>query len=114
MKKGNPDADFKEMSNILGAKWTNLSADEKKPYEERYQADKGSYQQIVGNEKREKEAMKLLEDEEKQRMAVELLEQYLQFKQVRVCTQTHPDDLKLVCWKKCLNSMKFSLIAGNG
>ncbi|XXG89896.1 hypothetical protein AAC387_Pa12g1789 [Persea americana] len=81
VKKENPDADFKEISSILGAKWKSVSADEKKPYEERYEAEKGSYLQIVGKEKREKEAMKLLEDEQKQRMAIELLEQYLQFKQ---------------------------------
>ncbi|KAH6760971.1 HMG mobility box protein [Perilla frutescens var. frutescens] len=81
VKKANPDADFKEMSNLLGAKWKTITPEEKKPYEERYQAEKEAYLKIVGNEKRENEAMKLLEDEHKQKTAIELLEQYLQFKQ---------------------------------
>ncbi|CBI34461.3 unnamed protein product, partial [Vitis vinifera] len=80
-KKANPDADFKEISNILGAKWKTISAEEKKPYEEKYQAEKEAYLQIVGKEKRENEAMRLLEEEQKQKTAMELLEQYLQFKQ---------------------------------
>lgn len=58
-----------------------MSQEEKKPYEERYQAEKEAYLKIVGNEKREHEAMKLLEEEQKQKTAMELLEQYLQFKQ---------------------------------
>ncbi|KAF8413297.1 hypothetical protein HHK36_001275 [Tetracentron sinense] len=82
VKKENPDAEFKEIANILGAKWKNTSAEEKKPYEEKYQAQKEAYVQIVGKEKRENEAMKLLEDEQKQKTAMELLEQYLQFKEV--------------------------------
>ncbi|PIN16780.1 HMG box-containing protein [Handroanthus impetiginosus] len=81
VKKANPEADFKEISNLLGAKWKTITAEEKKPYEERYQAEKEAYLKIVGNEKREHEAMKLLEDEQKQKTAMELLEQYLQFKQ---------------------------------
>ncbi|XP_051137508.1 high mobility group B protein 13-like [Andrographis paniculata] len=81
VKKANPEADFKEMSNLLGAKWKSVSAEEKKPYEERYQAEKEAYLKVVGNEKREQEAMKLLEEEQKQKTAMELLEQYLQFKQ---------------------------------
>ncbi|KAK9147307.1 hypothetical protein Scep_006064 [Stephania cephalantha] len=56
-------------------------AEEKKPYEEKYQADKEAYLQIMGKEKRENEAMKLFEEEQKQKTAMELLEQYLQFKQ---------------------------------
>ncbi|KAK9143941.1 hypothetical protein Syun_013341 [Stephania yunnanensis] len=56
VKKENPEADFKEISNILGAKWKTLK-------------------------KRENEAMKLFEEEQKQKTAMELLEQYLQFKQ---------------------------------
>ncbi|XP_038985067.1 high mobility group B protein 6-like [Phoenix dactylifera] len=81
VKKENPDADFKEISNTLGAKWKALSAEEKKPYEERYHQEKEGYLQIVGQEKRENEAMKLLEEEQMQKTAMELLEQYLQFKQ---------------------------------
>uniref|UniRef100_A0A5B7CGP3 Putative high mobility group B protein 6 n=1 Tax=Davidia involucrata TaxID=16924 RepID=A0A5B7CGP3_DAVIN len=81
VKKANPDADFKDISSILGAKWKTVSAEEKQPYEEKYQAQKEAYLKIVGNEKRENEAMKLLEEEQKQRTAMELLEQYLQFKQ---------------------------------
>ncbi|KDP25323.1 hypothetical protein JCGZ_20479 [Jatropha curcas] len=81
VKKQNPDAEFKEISNILGAKWKNVSAEEKKPYEEKYQIEKEAYLQVITKEKRETEAMKLLEEEQKQKTAMELLEQYLQFKQ---------------------------------
>ncbi|KAA8528259.1 hypothetical protein F0562_035490 [Nyssa sinensis] len=98
VKKANPDADFKEISNILGTKWKTVSAEEKKPYEEEYQAKKEAYLKIVGNEKRENEAMKLLEEEQKQRTAMELLEQYLQFKQeaekVNKKTKKERDPLK--------------------
>ncbi|KAM1025138.1 hypothetical protein ACFX2C_038342 [Malus domestica] len=81
IKKENPEADFKEVSNFLGAKWKNVSAEEKKPYEERYQAEKEAYLKVTTKEKREVEAMHLLEEENKQKTAMELLEQYLQFKQ---------------------------------
>ncbi|XP_027181233.1 high mobility group B protein 13-like isoform X1 [Coffea eugenioides] len=81
VKKANPEADFKEISTLLGAKWKTLSTEEKKPYEERYQEEKEAYLKIVGIEKREHEAMKLLEEEQKQKTAMELLEQYMQFKQ---------------------------------
>lgn len=81
VKKANPDAEFKDISNLLGAKWKKISPEEKKPYEERYQAEKEAYLKVVGNEKREHEAMRLLEEEQKQKTAMELLEQYLQFKQ---------------------------------
>ncbi|XP_010529634.1 PREDICTED: high mobility group B protein 6 [Tarenaya hassleriana] len=81
VKNQNPEADFKETSNILGAKWKTLGAEEKKPYEERYLTEKEAYLQIIAKEKREKEAMKLLEDDHKQKTAMELLDQYLQFVQ---------------------------------
>lgn len=81
IKKENPEAEFKEISNILGAKWKNVTAEEKKPYEEKYQAEKEAYLQVTTKEKRETEAMKLLEEEQKQKTAMELLDQYLQFKQ---------------------------------
>lgn len=81
-KKENPDADFKEISNVLGARWKASSAQEKKPYEDKYQQEKEAYLQVVKQEKRENEAMKLLEEEQLQKTAMELLEQYLQFKQV--------------------------------
>ncbi|XP_030951920.1 high mobility group B protein 6-like [Quercus lobata] len=81
IKKENPEAEFKDISNILGAKWKNVTAEEKKPYEEKYQAEKEAYLQVIAKEKRETEAMKLLEEEHKQKTAMELLEQYLQFKQ---------------------------------
>lgn len=81
IKKENPEADFKETSNILGAKWKSLSAEEKKPYEERYKVEKEAYLQVVAKEKREREAMKLLDDEQKQKTAMDLLDQYLQFVQ---------------------------------
>ncbi|CAD5327555.1 unnamed protein product [Arabidopsis thaliana] len=81
VKKQNPEADFKETSNILGAKWKGINAEEKKPYEEKYQADKEAYLQVITKEKREREAMKLLDDEQKQKTAMELLDQYLHFVQ---------------------------------
>ncbi|KAF3448679.1 hypothetical protein FNV43_RR09392 [Rhamnella rubrinervis] len=81
IKKENPDAEFKEISNILGAKWKNVSAEEKKPYEERYQTEKEAYLKVIAKEKRETEAMMLLEEEQKQKTAMVLLEQYMQFKQ---------------------------------
>ncbi|KAL5727091.1 hypothetical protein ACHQM5_000323 [Ranunculus cassubicifolius] len=81
VKKENPTAEFKDISNILGAKWKNVTDEEKKPYEEQYQSDKEAYLQVIGKEKRENEAMKLLEEEQKQKTAMELLEQYLQYKQ---------------------------------
>ncbi|KAE8722296.1 HMG box protein isoform 2 [Hibiscus syriacus] len=34
VKKGNPEADFKEVSNILGAKWKTITTEEKKPMKE--------------------------------------------------------------------------------
>ncbi|KAL2550971.1 High mobility group B protein 13 [Forsythia ovata] len=80
VKKAYPDADFKEMANLLGAKWKTVTAEEKKPYEERYKAEKEIYLKIVGNEKRDHEALKLLEEEQKHKTAMDLLEQYLQFK----------------------------------
>jgi HMG (high mobility group) box len=82
MKKENPEADFMEISNTLGAKWKSLSAEEKNPYEEKYLEDKEAYLQVVGKEKRETEATKLHEEEQMQKTAMELLEQYLKFKQV--------------------------------
>lgn len=81
IKKENPEAEFKETSNILGTKWKSVTAEEKKPYEEKYQAEKAAYLQIIAKEKRQAEAMKLFEEEHKQRTAMELLDQYLQFKQ---------------------------------
>ncbi|KAK4365467.1 hypothetical protein RND71_016825 [Anisodus tanguticus] len=81
VKKANPNAEFKEMGNLLGAKWKTVSAEEKKPYEEKYQAEKEAYLKIVRMEKREHEAMRLLDDEQKQKTAMELLEQYIQFQQ---------------------------------
>ncbi|XP_013606498.1 PREDICTED: LOW QUALITY PROTEIN: high mobility group B protein 13 [Brassica oleracea var. oleracea] len=71
VKKENPDSYFKETSNILGAKWKTLSAEEKKE----------AYLQVITKEKREREAMKFLEDEQKQKTALELLDQYLHFVQ---------------------------------
>ncbi|KAG2330404.1 hypothetical protein Bca52824_001584 [Brassica carinata] len=73
--KENLVSDFKETSNILVAKWKTLSAEDKKPYEVKYQAAKEAYLQVITKEKREREAMKLLEDEQKQKTAMELLDQ---------------------------------------
>jgi upstream-binding transcription factor len=69
------------VSNALGAKWKALGAEEKKPYEERYRQDKEAYLQVVGQEKREAEAMKLLEEEQMRWTAKELLDQYIRFRQ---------------------------------
>lgn len=81
IKKENPAAEFKEISNIVAAKWKNLSPEQKKPYEDRYQGEKEVYLRETAKEKRETEAMKLLEEEQKQKTAMELLQQYLQFRQ---------------------------------
>ncbi|KAM0876088.1 hypothetical protein ACQ4PT_036413 [Festuca glaucescens] len=81
IKKENSDADFKEVGNALGAKWKTLTAEEKQPYEERYRQEKEAYLQVVGQEKREAEAMKLLKEEQMRWTAKELLEQYLKFRQ---------------------------------
>nr|GMD05543.1 high mobility group B protein 6-like isoform X1 [Ipomoea batatas] len=81
VKKENPKAEFKEISNMLAAKWKTISADEKKPYEEKYQSEKEVYLKIVGNEKREQEALRLWDEEEKQKTALDLLDQYIQFQQ---------------------------------
>ncbi|CAL4970213.1 unnamed protein product [Urochloa decumbens] len=81
IKKENPEADFKEVTNTLGTKWKALGSEEKQPYEERYRQEKEAYLQVVGQEKREAEAMKLLEEQQMQWTAKELLEQYLKFRQ---------------------------------
>ncbi|KAF1872768.1 hypothetical protein Lal_00016605 [Lupinus albus] len=81
IKKENPEAEFKEISNMLGAKWKTVSAEEKRPYEEKYHVEREAYLQVMANEKRESEAMKLLEEEQKHKTAMELLEQYIQYKQ---------------------------------
>jgi upstream-binding transcription factor len=46
VKKENPEAEFKDISNMLGAKWKTVSAEEKKPYEEKYHAEKEAYLQV--------------------------------------------------------------------
>lgn len=81
MKKENTVFDFKAISNMLGAKWKTISEEEKKPYEEKYQAEREAYLQVMAKEKRETEAMKLLEEDHKQKTAMELLDQYVQFVQ---------------------------------
>lgn len=81
IKKENPEAEFKEVTNTLGAKWKALGAEEKQPYEERYRQEKEAYLEVVGQEKREAEAMKLLEEQQMQWTAKELLEQYVKFRQ---------------------------------
>ncbi|RZC28710.1 High mobility group B protein 13 [Glycine soja] len=81
IKKVNPEAGFKEISTMLGVKWKTVTAEEKKPYEGIYHAEKEAYLQVIAKEKHETESMRLLEDEQKQRTAMELLEQYMQFKQ---------------------------------
>jgi upstream-binding transcription factor len=46
VKKENPEAEFKDISNMLGAKSKTVSAEEKKPYEEKYHAEKEAYLQV--------------------------------------------------------------------
>ncbi|BBN02046.1 upstream-binding transcription factor [Marchantia polymorpha subsp. ruderalis] len=80
VKEENPDASFAEMSRLLSEKWKSVSDVEKEPYVERYKIEKDVYLKIIGNEKREVEAMKLFQEEQNKKNAMELLEQYLQFK----------------------------------
>ncbi|KAJ7515880.1 hypothetical protein O6H91_22G032800 [Diphasiastrum complanatum] len=78
IKADNPQASFKEMSVILGEKWKSLSDEEKKTYEDKYQIEKEVYLKLVGKEKRDAEAIKLVHEEQSKKCAMELLEQYLQ------------------------------------
>lgn len=80
MKKERPELGFKDISNVLGAKWKNLSAEERRPYDAKYQQEKETYLKITGVDKREKEALKLLEEDQLQKTAMELLDQYVQFR----------------------------------
>jgi hypothetical protein len=43
IQKENPDAGFGALSTLLGEKWKGVSAEEKKPYEEKAAALKGVY-----------------------------------------------------------------------
>ncbi|KAB5529523.1 hypothetical protein DKX38_019604 [Salix brachista] len=72
VKKENPSAEFKDISHILGAKWKTITAEEKKPYEEKYQVEKEAYLKLMTKEKRETEAIKFF-DEESQAEATLLL-----------------------------------------
>ncbi|KAF6144098.1 hypothetical protein GIB67_007559 [Kingdonia uniflora] len=51
VKRENLDAEFKDVTNIVGEKWRNLSVEENKPYEEKYQVEREAYLQIVVKEK---------------------------------------------------------------
>ncbi|XP_021890955.1 high mobility group B protein 6-like isoform X2 [Carica papaya] len=99
IKKERPNAEFKEISNIVGAKWKTLTAEERKPYEDKYKVEKGAYLQATAKEKRENEAMKLLEEEQRHKTAMELLDNYLQFieeaeKENKKKTKKEKDPLK--------------------
>lgn len=48
LKADNPKASVGEMSKIMGAEWKELSAEEKKPYEDKAAADKSRYAQEKG------------------------------------------------------------------
>lgn len=76
----NPNATFAEISTIMGDKWKNVSEEERKPYEDRYKVEKDIYLKLVGQEKRETEALKLFHEEQNKKQAQELLEQYLAYK----------------------------------
>uniref|UniRef100_A0A6N2KP11 HMG box domain-containing protein n=1 Tax=Salix viminalis TaxID=40686 RepID=A0A6N2KP11_SALVM len=72
VKKENPDAEFKDISHILGAKWKTITAEEKKPYEEKYQVEKEAYLKLMTKDKRETEAMKLFDEESQQSQWLEI------------------------------------------
>lgn len=76
----NPNATFAEISTIMGEKWKNVSEEERKPYEDRYKVEKDVYLKLVGQEKRETEALKLFHEEQNKKQAQDLLEQYLAYK----------------------------------
>ncbi|XXG52921.1 hypothetical protein AAC387_Pa03g1118 [Persea americana] len=78
VKKENPDAQLKDICNILGMKWKNLSAKEKKPYEEKHLAEKEFCLQIIRKESEKKRV--LIKEEQRQKAAMELLEEYLLFR----------------------------------
>ncbi|KAJ8635466.1 hypothetical protein MRB53_009733 [Persea americana] len=78
VKKENPGAQLKDICNILGMKWKNLSAKEKKPYEEKHLAEKEFCLQIIRKESEKKRV--LIKEEQHQKAAVELLEEYLLFR----------------------------------
>lgn len=48
LKADNPKASVGDMSKIMGAEWKELSAEEKKPYEDKAAADKSRYAQEKG------------------------------------------------------------------
>ncbi|KAH9320985.1 hypothetical protein KI387_015624 [Taxus chinensis] len=72
MKSENLNITFKDMRAIMGAKWKTLNAEEKRPYEEKYEAEKEAYLQDVGKAKRENGALKLLHQERKQKTSLDL------------------------------------------
>ncbi|EFJ38483.1 hypothetical protein SELMODRAFT_73858 [Selaginella moellendorffii] len=77
----NPNAGIKELSSIFGELWKSVSEEEKKPYEEIYQKNKEEYlKQLVGKEKREAEALKLLQDEKNRKLSKEILDQFMEYK----------------------------------
>jgi len=43
VKKDNPDITFPEIAKILGQKWNELDANDKKPFEKQHAADKTRY-----------------------------------------------------------------------
>ena len=87
VKKENPGAQLKDICNILGMKWKNLSAKEKKPYEEKHLAEKEFCLQIIRKESEKKRV--LIKEEQRQKAAMELLEQYLLFRKVTRDLLTH-------------------------
>ncbi|KAI9261758.1 high mobility group box domain-containing protein [Sporodiniella umbellata] len=44
VKEENPNATFGEIGKLLGEKWKNLTDDEKKPYNDKAEADKKRYE----------------------------------------------------------------------
>ncbi|KAJ8618673.1 hypothetical protein MRB53_014859 [Persea americana] len=117
VKKENPYAQLKDICNILRMKWKNLSAKEKKPYEEKHLAEKEFCLQIIRKESEKKRV--LIKEEQRQKAAMELLEQYLLFRKEidkeskRTRTERDPSKPKqpLSAFFLFLNESRLALLA---
>ncbi|GLJ36874.1 hypothetical protein SUGI_0745080 [Cryptomeria japonica] len=76
VKAENPNISSRDLMVILGEKWKAVSAEEKKPYEEKCESENKVHEQ----EKREIKALKILHEQEKQKAALDLLQQYVQYR----------------------------------
>jgi hypothetical protein len=56
IKEDNPDASGKEINQLIGKAWKNLTEDEKKPYHEKYQTSRDEYKVVKAEyDKKKKE-----------------------------------------------------------